>query len=126
MLASARGEMVRHKQRRPGAQCSEPRRVESLRAVAQFGGGNSQRPFVHGTPLQQSAPVLQSWPYWLQPPSGRGMPPSLHGPQVPLVLPFWMMQPVPGQQSAVTVHFAPQLWHFCGEQVSGETPLSGV
>jgi hypothetical protein len=86
---------------------------------------NSQRPLVHGTPLQHSELLLQSCPYWVQPPSGGG-PPSLHGPQVPLVLPFMMMHPVPGQQSAVTVHAAPHDWHFCGEQVSGEMPLSGL
>ena len=84
-----------------------------------------QRPFQHGMSLQQSASVLQIWPYSTQvvvPPSGTPASVREGGgcgtPQIPCVEPTGRMQ-VPPQQSAVVVQ-GPAV----GTQGGGATPPS--
>ena len=95
-------------------------RTEAALEVNVHPGAGAQRlppanPGVHGRPAQQSALVVQSWPYMAHgvgmplsvpvaasvgtPASGTGVP--LH---VPLVLPGGIMHRPPGQQSALVVH----------------------
>lgn len=78
-----------------------------------------QRPPVQGTPLQQSALTVQIWPKSAhEPPPASGTVPASpppppaspggappHGPQTPWALPRAATQEVPGQQSALFVHW---------------------
>ena len=81
----------------------------------------TQKPFVHGTPLQHAADDAHCWPYCehvVPPPPG--VPPLLPvplsvvpppvgpvAPHVPLVDPAPITQGSPAQQSAVVVHVEP-------------------
>jgi len=85
-----------------------------------------QRPFVHGTSLQQSACEAQSWPYSAQTgPGPSGTPASIWRggvcgmPQTPWVEPTGWMQVYPVQQSALTEHGPPT-----GTQTGGKKPPS--
>jgi len=87
-----------------------------------------QRPFQQLIPLQQSAPLVQSWPYWAQP--GvlvSGVPASVGGvpggsvgmPHIPWVEPIGWMQVDPMQQSPLIEHGPPE-----GTQAEGTPPSS--
>ena len=93
--------------------------------------GSIQRPFEQATPPQQSAPVVQSWPYSAQPgvlaskvPASvaGGVPGGSEGvPQIPCVEPMRWMQVDPILQSPPIEHGPP-----AGTQAEGGTPLSSV
>jgi hypothetical protein len=78
-------------------------------------------------PLQQSAPVVQSWPYSAQPGAlASGVPASVAGgvpggsvgrPQIPWVEPTDWMQVEPMQQSPLIEHGPPE-----GTQAEGTPP----
>jgi hypothetical protein len=81
--------------------------------------GVTQKPFVHGVPLQHIAEFVHCWPYCEQvvlppllvvPPSGPGLPglPVPDVPHMPTVEPGGTLQGSPLQQSAVVVQVAPE------------------
>jgi hypothetical protein len=85
----------------------------------------TQKPFVHGVPLQHCAELVHCCPYCEQvvPPPGVVVPLSVPGaggvadaPQVPLVAPAATLHGEPEQQSAVVVQVAPLGWHAAPEQ----------
>ena len=84
----------------------------------------TQKPFVHGVPLQHIAESVHCWPYCehVVPPPPPVVPPLLlpvplsvpvpppvgpEAPQVPVVEPAATVHGSPEQQSAVVVHVAP-------------------
>lgn len=80
---------------------------------------------VHGTALQQSAPVVHCWPYSAHvlgvpavPPSGGG---GVDPPHTPTADPVGMTHGRPGQQSAVVVH-APPASTQASPQMNGGSP----
>ena len=86
----------------------------------------TQRPLVHGIPLQQSALVVHCWPYSAQngtvasagPASCPGLPGGGVGrPQMPWVEPCGTMHITPTQQSPLIVQGPPD-----GTQVEGTPP----
>jgi DNA-binding CsgD family transcriptional regulator len=133
--------------RRLRAKLLEPGGLEqrSPRASAQR-GSSRQKPFVHGTPLQQSDVISQACPYaeHVPPVPPVGVPPvdeppvldvppvpvvppaPLSGtsllPQIPLVAPGRMEHGSPLQQSAVVVHTPPAATQLSAPQTNGGSP----
>lgn len=101
----------------------------------------TQRPLLHGTPLQQSLLLVQTWPYPAQVGGGPSVgtsamstsagglaspvpPPSPGGgrPHMPRVEPGGSVQGKPGQQSAAVVQVPPLATHSPPHTNGGKPP----